>query len=227
MGQEGGRLRGSREGLSAAQLSLADLGSAQISLAQLSSARHCSGWLSAAGHSSAQLGSGRLGSAHFSSAQLSTAPAARREVSYEALGKSESDAIPGTARADPQPPPELPGTPRGSRPGGLSPARGSDQRGCRGRSGAEPNGAEPGGPSPGWGRCRQRHPPGSTPPKSGRGFAVTPALGWQRDSRTAAGQWDGSQPRWRLERSGGGRLQPVCLLVALLLLGDILLLLLF
>lgn len=73
MGQEGGCLRGSREGLSAAQLSLAELGSAQLSLAQLSSARHCSGWLSAAGHSSAQLGSGRLGSAHFSSAQLGSA----------------------------------------------------------------------------------------------------------------------------------------------------------
>lgn len=42
------------------------------------------------------------------------------------------------------------------------------------------------------------------PPQITGGFAVTPALGWQRDSRTAAGQWDGSQPRWRLERSGGG-----------------------
>lgn len=69
-------------------------------------------------------------------------------------------------------------------------------RGCRSRE----RGAELGG---GW--RRQRHSPGSThPPQITGGFAVTLALGWQRDSRTAAGQRDGSQPRWRLERSGGG-----------------------
>lgn len=49
---------------------------------------------------------------------------------------------------------------------------------------------------------------------------MTPALGWQRDSRTAAGRRDGSQPRWWLECSGG--IQPGRLPVALLLLGDFL-----
>lgn len=96
-------------------------------------------------------------------------------------------------------------------PGGLSPARGGCRqppqhyRGCQGWEWGAELGVGVGG---GW--LRQRHEPGSTPhpPQIAGGFAVTPVLGWQRDSRTAAGQRDGSQPRWRLE--GGFSSQFVC-----------------
>lgn len=192
-----------------------ELGAARCSSGQLGSTQLSSVWLGSAWHTSARHDPSRLGTA-----RLSAAPAARRDGSYEALGKSDSAAVPGTARADPQPPPELPEPHHSSRPagppGGLSPARGAAAS-PPSTSGAARAGSR--GLSWGWGLgggwLRQRHQPGSTPhpPQIAGGFTVTPVLGWQRDSRTTAGQRDGSQPSWRLE--GGFSSQFVCESLAL------------